>query len=208
MFFHREEYDVRSMNPEQLLVEYFALRNAVSGINNKSYRKTELSQVKDTSFKTLVTEDDLEYSFISGNLPAPLAGTELRTNDFFEDKAFEAVSLQAEWPKKNISDNEILLMKRLYNELSRRLLPYVDEVLNVYDISVSPLYEENLDRETLAQIVDQIIDSAKKDIPEINSLQSKSDEASGVVRALVEALALNDIFAIRRPNRRRSKFIV
>ena len=105
-------------------------------------------------------------------------------------------------------------MKQLYTGINKALYPVVSEVLNEYEYDGSPIYEEELDRESLAQLVDRVIRRAAE-------LSDNSQEAmldmgdnisaeygvewnrSNMMYAIVESLLLAEIFGVRRPNYRK-----
>ena len=61
----------------------------------------------------------------------------------------------------NSAQRDALLMKKLYTELNKSLLPIVEEVLDMYEYVDSPIYySEGIDRETIAQLVARIIEAA------------------------------------------------
>lgn len=108
--------------------------------------------------------------------------------------------------------NDIKLIKSLYSELNTILLPFVLEVLDNYDYNDSPIYDEDgISRETLAQLVSQVLDLAAEHMDDIDEirLEVSAKQINGgwdrnlLLKSLVEALILNNIFMYRRPRRRR-----
>lgn len=113
---------------------------------------------------------------------------------------------------KILTDNE--LVRLLYTKLNSTLYPFVVEVIDSYDYNGSPIYaEDGIDRETLAQLVSQVLDLASEHIDEIDEirlenilpLQSVGWDKRIMLNSVTEALILNNIFMYRRP--RRNKII-
>ncbi len=102
-------------------------------------------------------------------------------------------------PDQEMTDLEFIL--KLYGEVNRKLAPYVQTVLQEYDFNEGELAEQ-LDRETMAQIVDKVIDMARNSMEEVEDI-SLDDERSTwgryrLLRALIEIQVLSDIFNSRQ----------
>lgn len=104
-------------------------------------------------------------------------------------------------------DREMELMRKLYTEINTLLYPFVINSIDEYEFIGSPIYSPmGVDRETIAQIVDNTIALAEESLDQVG--EAKNERAGnylrewdrwGLLRAAVESLVLNDIFAIRRP---------
>ncbi len=104
-------------------------------------------------------------------------------------------------------DREMELMRQLYTEINTFLYPFVIEALDEYEFIGSPIYSPmGIDRETISQIVDRVINLAEASLDQVG--EAKNDRTGnylrewdrwGLLRASVESLVLNDIFGIRRP---------
>lgn len=104
-------------------------------------------------------------------------------------------------------DREMELMRKLYTEINTFLYPFVIDALNEYEFIGSPIYSPmGIDRETISQIVDRVINLAEESLDQVG--EAKNDRTGnylrewdrwGLLRASVESLVLNDIFGIRRP---------
>ncbi len=100
------------------------------------------------------------------------------------------------------------LMRTLYSKINSFLYPFVVEVLNELEFIGSPLYSiSGIDRETLYQMIDKVIDLAEETLDQAGEVKNektkdhlKEWDRLGLLRAAIESLLLNDIFAIRRPN--------
>lgn len=106
-----------------------------------------------------------------------------------------------------IGKREQELMRMLYSELNTTLYPFVLEVLNEYEFIGSPMYNTiGIDKETLSQMVDRVINLAEESLDEIGEVKNGREPYSKTwnkwefLRNLIESLLLNDIFSIRRPN--------
>ena len=96
------------------------------------------------------------------------------------------------------------LMYELYSEINKRLLPYVLEVIEEYKYDGSPIYrEEGIDRETLAQMVDRVIERTQNDINEVEEIMleninalSYADkwEKTDLLKSLVATMLFADIY--------------
>ncbi len=104
------------------------------------------------------------------------------------------------------------LVKALYSQINSMLYPFIVEVIDRYDYNNSPIYDEDgISRETLAQLVSQVLDMAAEQLDEIDEIRLEVNarqiivgwNRSGLLNAAVEALILNNIFMHRRPRRNR-----
>ncbi len=102
------------------------------------------------------------------------------------------------------------LLRELYSDVNKVIYPVVAQVLNEYEYDGSPIYGEEIDRETLAQLVDRVLrkggeisDNVQEtmleeqygDIPEYYFEWNREN----LLRATIESILLNEIFQIRRP---------
>lgn len=98
------------------------------------------------------------------------------------------------------------LMKKLYTDINTFLLPFVLEVLDEFEYEGSPIYKDiGITRETLAQIVDKVINMAEKVLDQVGEAKTERTgnyirewDRWGLLRAVVESLVLNEIFGVRR----------
>jgi len=107
----------------------------------------------------------------------------------------------------DILDTDIDYMRNLSGEISRRIRPVVDEVLNEYEYEGSPVMGDNIDREFLAQIVDKAIGKAVISIDEVEDIMLDDSRGSWdrqkLLRCVFETVILKEMFGCRRPNYRR-----
>lgn len=107
-----------------------------------------------------------------------------------------------------IREREMELMRKSYSEINTFLYPFVLEVLDEFEFIGSPIYGINgIDRETISQMVDRVIDLAEESLDQVGEAKNERTgnylrewDRWGLLRSTVESLLLNDIFAIRRPN--------
>lgn len=109
----------------------------------------------------------------------------------------------------DIPKRDIQIMKALYNDINKLINRYIEKIVDDYEYIESPIYNESgIDRETLAQIVDKVIRLAEEEMDEAGEIGLEVQQAyvwsrRNMFRNLIEALVLNEIFAVRRPNYRR-----
>lgn len=107
-----------------------------------------------------------------------------------------------------INQREMELMRKSYSEINTFLYPFVVEVLEEFEYIGSPIYSPTgLDRETISQMVDRVINIAEENLDQVGEAKNERTgnylrewDRWGLLRSTVESLLLNDIFAIRRPN--------
>ena len=90
----------------------------------------------------------------------------------------------------------------VYGNITKRLQPFVLEVLENNEYVGSPLYEGAVSKEYISQLVDQVLDiasTALNDVEEI-SMETQSDQwgRNVLLRSLVEAVTINEVVAQRR----------
>lgn len=107
------------------------------------------------------------------------------------------------------------LMRLLYSNINRLMYPVIVEVLNEYEYDGSPIFSDQIDRETIAQMVDRVLVNASARFDEAQEILLDSDNNTNndeigliwgrepLLRAIAESMLLNDIFGIRRPHFRR-----
>ncbi len=105
-------------------------------------------------------------------------------------------------PKSN-EENDEELTELLLGEINKMLMPYIKEVLNEYEYEGSPVYDEQMDKETFMQIIGKVIEKARKNIYELDEIMNEQVRNVWVgyklINAIVEALIINELFFRRRP---------
>ena len=113
--------------------------------------------------------------------------------------------------KSDIPKRDIEMMKALYYDMNSILNKYVEQAVEEYEYMSSPIYsEDGIDRETLSQIVNKNVNLAQKDIDEVEEIVLSEElyeiwGKKNMFKNMIEAIVLNEIFAVRRPNYRRVK---
>lgn len=111
----------------------------------------------------------------------------------------------------DVTAKESELVKALYSSVNKSIYEYIMKVLNKFEYAGSPIYQDDgITRETLAQAINQVIESMKDDFDEIEEIllefESYEDfSRNSLLYFLVQALILNEIFLVRRPKFRRIK---
>ena len=104
-------------------------------------------------------------------------------------------------------DNYCACEKMKKNDLSNKIENIIDQILNEYEYEGSPIFEEEIDRETLGQIIQKIIDMAINKIDELKNIKNEKQTQSfgitayGLLKSLIEAMLINNIFHKRKKRR-------
>lgn len=95
----------------------------------------------------------------------------------------------------------------LYSEINQMLMPCINEVLNEYEYEGSPIYDENMSKEELIQIIDKVLKHAATCIADIKEIYAEPMRNNWgrykILRSLIEFAVINEIFNVRQPKRRR-----
>ena len=114
-------------------------------------------------------------------------------------------------------ETDMELMRLLYSNINKWMYPVIIEVLNEYEYDGSPIFSDQIDKETIAQMTDRVLVRASERFDEaqeiiLDSYDIENNDRSGLVwgrqpllRAIAESLLLNDIFGIRRPRFRKMR---
>ena len=84
-------------------------------------------------------------------------------------------------------------------------IPYY--YLNEYEYDGSPIFEEDIDSETLGQIIQKIIDMAINKIDELKNIKNEMQTQNigitpyGLLKSLIEAMLISNIFHKRKKRR-------
>jgi len=93
---------------------------------------------------------------------------------------------------------------QLLGTISSALMPHVTLILNEQEFAGSPIFEGQLYRERLHQMVDQTLTRAAAETPEIAEIAHSTCNCANlshvqILRALIEALIIGELFFRRRP---------
>ena len=102
---------------------------------------------------------------------------------------------------RTTQNRDMRLLNLLYTDINKAIYPIVDG---------SPIYEEEIDRETMAQLVDRVLRKAGEVSDEVQEtiLDSQNEisleyafewNKENLLNAVVESILLNEIFGVRRP---------
>ena len=218
------EYRYDEIEPEGVLMEYYAYKQAQKerramqsdtayrpGQGWPSYRHTESMQVKgglyanELMFPDPLSEDDavpMRYtipteSYMPG-APAWEKSAPAQYNPY--NPAYNREDMSP-------SPKDLASMHKLYGEISQKIIPAINETLDEYEYEGSLIYDDQMNQETLAQIVDKVLDRAKVQIEEVRSVSMDVEQQQcwgrfGLLRSLIESFLLKGIFYERRPRRR------
>ena len=109
----------------------------------------------------------------------------------------------------DITESESKIVKALYSKINRKVDSYIQKIMDKYEYEGSPVYsDDGITRETLAQIINQVMDEMKKDFDDVEEIILEFEgyedfSRNNILNMLVEALVLNEIFLTRRPKYRR-----
>lgn len=93
------------------------------------------------------------------------------------------------------------------DNLNSKLENIIDEVLDDYEYDGSPIFESEIDRETLSQIIQKIVDMAINKIDELKNIKSEPQaqnmgvDSYTILKSLIEAMLINNIFHKRKKMR-------
>ena len=109
----------------------------------------------------------------------------------------------------DITESESKIVKALYSKINSKIDSYIQKIMNKYEYEGSPVYsDDGITRETLAQIINQVMDEMKKDFDDVEEIILEFEgyedfSRNNILNMLVEALVLNEIFLTRIPKYRR-----
>ena len=113
----------------------------------------------------------------------------------------------------DITESESKIVKALYSKINSKIDSYIQKIMNKYEYEGSPVYsDDGITRETLAQIINQVMDEMKKDFDDVEEIILEFEgyedfSRNNILNMLVEALVLNEIFLTRRPKYRRDNYV-
>lgn len=109
----------------------------------------------------------------------------------------------------DIKESESKIVKAIYSKINSKIDSYIQNIMDKYEYEGSPVYsDDGITRETLAQIINQVMEEMKKDFDDVEEIILEFDgyedfSRNNILNMLVEALVLNEIFLTRRPKYRR-----
>ncbi len=102
-----------------------------------------------------------------------------------------------------IKEEQLVYMKQLYSTLSKIVEKYVEQVLLKYDYENSVIYEQYISKETLAQLVDEVIENMKNNILDVEEIVLSDGYGTfsdkKMLRSIVESIVLIELYNFKRP---------
>ncbi len=95
---------------------------------------------------------------------------------------------------------EQMYYKALFDNLNKALLPYVEDVIKDNDYEGSPINDKYFSKESLAQLVSQILDKAKENPALVDFVNDLDPKVRELMKNIVQALLLGELFIVHRPN--------
>ncbi len=96
--------------------------------------------------------------------------------------------------------NDKKYIKEMYSKTTKILYEYVLEVLKSYEYEGSPIYNDYIDRETLNQMVDRVLEKAGElaYIEEVILKEEINDlvDVKLLLRAVIELIIINELFVV------------
>ncbi len=108
--------------------------------------------------------------------------------------------MQMEPRADNSKSVEQKYYKAMFTDLNKTLQPYVTQVIKNNNYVGSPINDKYFDRESLAQIVSEVLQRAKNNPKLVSFISSLDPKVREIMKNLVEALVLGELFVIHRPN--------
>ncbi len=103
----------------------------------------------------------------------------------------------------NDVQEEMDFFENLLSEINKRIYPHMLNVLNKEEYEGSPIYNNYLDREYIAQLVDKVLDNIINSIEEADDINMDTKRGHwcrySLLRALIEKHILCELYSFRRP---------
>lgn len=199
MFYNAKDFNY---NMEDMISEYLKSLNSESRDNYKIGKGWP-------DYKDIKSENVTKDCTLKKECKLPLRPLE---NDINITCEFNVFNFNKTNSLKSANKNDMSLMHELYTEINKLMYPFVKQTLDELEYEGSPVYNGEIDRETLAQMIDRTIYFAKNSSDEVQEIfLEKNPESSGswtkqkMLRSIIESILLNDIFGIRRPRYKKAK---
>ncbi len=102
--------------------------------------------------------------------------------------------------------SEMEYVSQIFTDVNKRMYPFVKAVLDEYEHEGSPIFDEMIDKETLAQIVDKIMELSRQCVENVDETFYDGERygwsTNRLLRSNVEAHVLMDVYLVRRPRYR------
>jgi len=118
----------------------------------------------------------------------------------------EAASTDNGIGETGLFESEMNYMKSLTGEISLKILPAINEVLDEYDYEGSPIFGDTMDAGLLSELVEKSMQHAAlliKDIKDI-MLEARTGplDRRSLLQSIFEGVVLKEVFAVRRYHHR------
>lgn len=181
-------------------------------IKGKGYNINEILRIKSKSYNALRTEQMPEENMDNNERPN---NNNIPEQEMPQNNENQNDNMESNEPRFPISDfqggyingREMELMRTLYGTINTFLYPFVTQVLDEFEFIGSSIYSPmGIDRETISQMVDRVINLAEESLDQVGEVKNdrtgnylREWDRWGLLRSNIESLLLNDIFSIRRP---------
>ncbi len=112
-------------------------------------------------------------------------------------ESYEAIN---DMGRMNHKTEEQEYYKSMFKDINKTLMYYVEQVMREYNYEGSPINDEYFSRESLAQIVDTVIERAKENRKLAEFVNDLDPRVPQLVRNMAQALVLGELFVVHRPN--------
>ena len=188
-----------SQNKKNIFVSLVFLQAYSIYCKSKIKQEAKIMYYYNNNF--LVDAEDLIYDFLTyrRNKNRCKNGTNLKVKAL--PFAMQSLIDNVDFENKN---NYCACKNIKQNNLNSKLENIIDEVLDDYEYDGSPIFESEIDRETLNQIIQKIIDMAINKIDEFKNIKNETQaQNTGVnsytiLKSLIEAMLINNIFHKRK----------
>lgn len=186
---------------EELVFDFLMFRKNKQALSSNEFR-SECQYTKGWPIynSSLDNSDTLKtYSYYSPQ--------NYNTQNYINDEQPNEDSMDMDMETDMEADMEF--MQQLFNEINKRLHAYVIEVINENEYEGSPIYDEQITREFIAQLVDQVLEKAAQGINEVEEINLEMERSywgrPKLLRSAVETSILHELYGHRRPRYRRHR---
>lgn len=105
-----------------------------------------------------------------------------------------------------MDERDMEYLKKMYPELNQKIQKHIDSECNRMDYDGSPMYDEYPDQESIEQMIDRVYERTVDEMPEVleeTDMERQRIPRYRLVRSLVGALLLSELFGRRQRYRRR-----
>ncbi len=112
-------------------------------------------------------------------------------------EAYEMMDMEM---RVDYDQTEASYYKALFTDLNTTLMPYVEQVVKSNNYVGSPINDKYFDRETLAQLVTEVLTKAKENPKLVDYVMDLDPKVRELMRNIIQALLLGELFVVYRPN--------